>query len=52
MKDLDAAKKPPQKIIQINIIIANSKEFELTSWKKKRNIKEVTLVYQRKTWSA
>ncbi|XP_008239121.1 PREDICTED: uncharacterized protein LOC103337729 [Prunus mume] len=45
-EDQDTAKKPPQNVIRINIILADAKESELTSKEKKRKIKHATMISQ------
>lgn len=42
----DATKEPPQKVIKINTILANSKESRMSSKDKKRKIKEATVISQ------
>ncbi|CAL9011797.1 unnamed protein product [Prunus brigantina] len=46
IEDCDTAKEPPQKVIRINTILADSKEFGLTSKEKKRKIKQATVISQ------
>ncbi|XP_021807490.1 uncharacterized protein LOC110751346 [Prunus avium] len=47
IEDRDAvAKEPPQKVIRINIILADSQESELTTKERKRKIAQVTYVSQ------
>ncbi|CAL8117138.1 unnamed protein product [Prunus armeniaca] len=46
IKDRDTAKEPPQKVIRINTILADSEESGLTSKGKKRNIKQATMISQ------
>ncbi|VVA37764.1 Hypothetical predicted protein, partial [Prunus dulcis] len=42
IEDRDTAKEPPQKVIRINIILADSEECGLTRKKRKRKIKQAT----------
>ncbi|XP_021819190.1 uncharacterized protein LOC110761107 [Prunus avium] len=46
IEDRDIAKEPPQKVIRINTILADSEESGLTSKEKKRKIKQATVVSQ------
>ncbi|CAL8990540.1 unnamed protein product [Prunus brigantina] len=46
IEDRDAAKEPPQKVIRINTILADSEESGLTSKEKKRKIKQATMISQ------
>ncbi|XP_034229390.1 uncharacterized protein LOC117638368 [Prunus dulcis] len=46
IKDRDTAKEPPQKVIRINTILADSEESGLTSKEKKRKIKQATVISQ------
>ncbi|CAL2256236.1 unnamed protein product [Prunus armeniaca] len=46
IEDRDTPKEPPQKVIRINTILANSEEFELTNKEKKRKIKQATMISQ------
>ncbi|XP_021804470.1 uncharacterized protein LOC110748819 [Prunus avium] len=46
IEDRDAAKEPPQKVIRINTILADSEESGLTSKEKKRKIKQATIISQ------
>ncbi|XP_034219224.1 uncharacterized protein LOC117630638 [Prunus dulcis] len=46
IEDRDTAKEPPQKVIRINTILADSEESGLTSKEKKRKIKQATGISQ------
>ncbi|CAL8993981.1 unnamed protein product [Prunus brigantina] len=46
IEDRDTAKEPPQKVIRINTILADSEESWLTSKEKKRKIKQATMISQ------
>ncbi|CAL9000513.1 unnamed protein product [Prunus brigantina] len=46
IEDRDTAKEPPQKVIRINTILADTKESGLTSKEKKRKIKQATMISQ------
>ncbi|CAL8152777.1 unnamed protein product [Prunus armeniaca] len=46
IEDRDTAKEPPQKVIRINTILADSEESGLTSKEKKRKIKQATMISQ------
>ncbi|XP_020421410.1 uncharacterized protein LOC109949714 [Prunus persica] len=46
IEDRDTAKEPPQKVIRINTILADSEESGLTSKEKKRKIKQATVISQ------
>ncbi|CAL8169023.1 unnamed protein product [Prunus armeniaca] len=46
IEDHDTAKEPPQKVIRINTILADSEESGLTSKGKKRQIKQATMISQ------
>ncbi|XP_034217338.1 uncharacterized protein LOC117628900 [Prunus dulcis] len=46
IEDRDTAKEPPQKVIRINIILADSEECGLTRKKRKRKIKQATVISQ------
>ncbi|XP_020412815.1 uncharacterized protein LOC109947293 [Prunus persica] len=46
IEDRDTAKEPPQKVIRINTILADSEESGLTSKKNKRKIKPTTVISQ------
>ncbi|CAL8153306.1 unnamed protein product [Prunus armeniaca] len=46
IEDRDTAKEPPQKVIRINTILADSKESGLTNKEKKRKIKQATMISQ------
>ncbi|CAL2262907.1 unnamed protein product [Prunus armeniaca] len=46
IEDRDTAKEPPQKVIRINTILADSEESRLTSKEKKRKIKQATMIFQ------
>ncbi|CAL8130623.1 unnamed protein product [Prunus armeniaca] len=46
IEDHDTAKEPPQKVIRINTILADSEESRLTSKEKNRKIKQATMISQ------
>ncbi|XP_020421401.1 uncharacterized protein LOC109949707 [Prunus persica] len=46
IEDRDTAKEPPQKVIRINTILADSEESGLTNKEKKRKIKQATVISQ------
>ncbi|XP_021829849.1 uncharacterized protein LOC110770076 [Prunus avium] len=46
IEDCDTANEPPQKVIRINTILANSEESGLTNKEKKRNIKQAIVISQ------
>ncbi|XP_034197952.1 uncharacterized protein LOC117613455 [Prunus dulcis] len=46
IEDRDTAKEPPQKVIRINTILADSEESGLTNKEKKRKIKQATMISQ------
>ncbi|XP_016649700.1 PREDICTED: uncharacterized protein LOC107881118 [Prunus mume] len=46
IEDRDTAKEPPQKVIRINTILADSEESGLTSKEKKRKIKHAIMISQ------
>ncbi|XP_034212769.1 uncharacterized protein LOC117625293 [Prunus dulcis] len=46
IEDSDTAKEPPQKVIRINTILADSEESGLTIKEKKRKIKQATMISQ------
>ncbi|XP_020412829.1 uncharacterized protein LOC109947303 [Prunus persica] len=46
IKDRDTAKEPPQKVIRMNTILADSEESGLTNKEKKRKIKQATMISQ------
>ncbi|XP_020412788.1 uncharacterized protein LOC109947270 [Prunus persica] len=46
IEDRDTAKEPPQKVIRISTILADSEESGLTSKEKKRKIKQATVISQ------
>ncbi|XP_008237153.1 PREDICTED: uncharacterized protein LOC103335895 [Prunus mume] len=46
IEDHDTAKEPPQKVIKINTILADSEESGLTSKEKKRKIRQATMISQ------
>ncbi|XP_034205003.1 uncharacterized protein LOC117619213 [Prunus dulcis] len=46
IEDRDTAKEPPQKVIRINTILADSEESGLTRKEKKRKIKQATVISQ------
>ncbi|CAL8082916.1 unnamed protein product [Prunus armeniaca] len=46
IEDRDTAKEPPQKVIRINTILADSEESRLTNKEKKRKIKQATMISQ------
>ncbi|XP_021802282.1 uncharacterized protein LOC110746374 [Prunus avium] len=46
IEDRDVGKEPPWKDIRINTILADSREFGLTSKEKKRKIKQATMISQ------
>ncbi|XP_034217336.1 uncharacterized protein LOC117628898 [Prunus dulcis] len=46
IEDRDTTKEPPQKVIRINIILADYKECGLTRKKRKRKIKQATVISQ------
>lgn len=46
IEDHDTTKEPQQKVIRINTILADSKEYGLTSRENKRKIEQAILDYQ------
>ncbi|KAI5327192.1 hypothetical protein L3X38_026588 [Prunus dulcis] len=46
IEDHDPTKEPPQKVIRINTILADSKESRITSKEKNRKIKQATVISQ------
>ncbi|CAL2256933.1 unnamed protein product [Prunus armeniaca] len=46
IEDRNTAKEPPQKVIRINTILADSEESGLTNKEKKRKIKQATMISQ------